>query len=80
MQVRLSSAFRVGNDAEETLELQAEDIGEMITVLLERYPNMQAIMDRGIAVSIDGRIFRDDWTQPIPAEAEVFLIPRVEGG
>jgi hypothetical protein len=48
--------------------------------LVDRYPSFQQMLDRGVAVSIDGQIFRDDWTQAIPATAEVFLIPRIEGG
>jgi hypothetical protein len=48
--------------------------------MIHRYPNFQQLLDRGVAVSIDGQIYRDDWTQPIPADAEVFLIPRIEGG
>ena len=37
-------------------------------------------LDRGIAVAIDGVVYRDDWTQKIPGGAEVFLMPRIEGG
>jgi hypothetical protein len=52
----------------------------MMASLTDRYPSFQQLLDRGVAVSIDGQIFRDDWTQPIPSGAEVFLIPRIEGG
>ena len=37
-------------------------------------------LERGIAVAIDGVVFRDDWSQKIPQDAEVVLIPRIEGG
>jgi molybdopterin converting factor small subunit len=60
--------------------VQAETIAEMMASLTDRYPSFQQLLDRGVAVSIDGQIFRDDWTQPIPSGAEVFLIPRIEGG
>ena len=33
-----------------------------------------------IAVAINGEIFRDGWNQPIPEDAEVFLLPRIQGG
>ena len=48
--------------------------------LLLRYPDLQEHLDRGVAVSINGQIFRDDWTVAIPNDAEVYLIPRIEGG
>ena len=46
----------------------------------ERYPAMQEKVDEGIAVSINGDIYRDNWSEPIPANAEIFLLPRIAGG
>ena len=80
MQVSLSSAFQLTDGPGSTVEVQAETIAEMMASLTDRYPSFQQLLDRGVAVTIDGQIFRDDWTQPIPSGAEVFLIPRIEGG
>lgn len=80
MRVSLSSTFQLTDGSGSTVEVQAETIAEMMASLTDRYPGFQELLDRGVAVSIDGQIFRDDWTQPIPAGAEVFLIPRIEGG
>ena len=80
MQVSLSSTFQLTDGPGSTVEVQAETIAEMMASLTDRYPSFQQVLDRGVAVSIDGQIFRDDWTQPIPSGAEVFLIPRIEGG
>ena len=80
MQVSLSSTFQLTDGPGSTVEVQAETIAEMMASLTDRYPSFQQLLDRGVAVSIDGQIFRDDWTQPIPSGAEVFLIPRIEGG
>ena len=80
MQVSLSSTFQLTDGPGSTVEVQAETIAEMMASMTDRYPSFQQLLDRGVAVSIDGQIFRDDWTQPIPSGAEVFLIPRIEGG
>ena len=80
MRVSLSSTFQLTGGPGSTVEVQAETIAEMMASLTNRYPSFQELLDRGVAVSIDGQIFRDDWTQPIPSGAEVFLIPRIEGG
>ena len=80
MQVSLSSTVQLTDGPGSTVEVQAETIAEMMASLTDRYPSFQQLLDRGVAVSIDGQIFRDDWTQPIPSGAEVFLIPRIEGG
>ena len=79
MQVSLSSMFRVGNGPE-PIHIQAASIDELMHALLLRYPDLQTYIDQGIAVSINGQIFRDDWTVAIPDDAEVYLIPRIEGG
>ena len=80
MRVSLSSTFQLAAGPGSTIEVQAETIAEMMASLTDRYPSFQQLLDRGVAVSIDGQIFRDDWTQRIPRDAEVFLIPRIEGG
>jgi molybdopterin synthase sulfur carrier subunit len=80
MQVRLSSTLQLTGGPGGAFEVHAETIAELMASLVDRYPDFQQMLDRGVAVSIDGQIFRDDWTQLIPTEAEVFLIPRIEGG
>ena len=80
MQVSLNGALRSGADGAASIDIEAATIRELLTKLVERYPAMSDHMDRGIAVAIDGLVYRDDWNQPIPSNAEVFLMPRIEGG
>jgi sulfur carrier protein ThiS len=80
MRVSLSSTFQLSDGPGSTLDVQAETIAEMMASLTDRYTDFAALLERGVAVSINGQIYRDDWTQAIPADAEVFLIPRIEGG
>ena len=60
--------------------MQASTIRELLRKLVERHPLMQSRIDEGVAVSINGEIFRDNWGEPIPDGAEVFLLPRIPGG
>ena len=79
--ISLTSALRDAVGGAETIELHAETIGEMFVKLAERYPRMVAHIDAGIAVSIDGQLYRDNWNTKIPEDAiEVFLLPRIQGG
>ena len=80
MQVSLSGAIRSAADGHASIDIEARTIRELITKLVERYPDVAEEVDSGIAVSIDGVIYRDDWTQPIPGGAKVFLMPRIAGG
>ena len=80
MRVSLSSTFELDGGLGGSVYVNAETIADIMATLIDRYPSFQQLLDSGIAVSINGQIYRDDWTQPIPADAEVFLIPRIEGG
>lgn len=80
MQVSVSGSLRSGCGGASTLEIEASTIRELLTKLRERYPGMQEHLDEGIAVVINGVIYRDDWTQVIPKNADVVLIPRIKGG
>ena len=48
--------------------------------LEEQYPLMQPFIEQGISVAIDGTVYQDDWGKAIPVDAEVYLLPRIEGG
>ena len=78
--VSLSGSLRSAVGGVESIEVQATTIRELLAKLIERYPELNNHMEEGIAVSIDGQIFRDDWSKVIPDGAEVFLLPRLQGG
>ena len=62
------------------LEIEASNIRQLLTRLGEACPGLKPQLDRGVSVSIDGRIYRDAWFQPIPAGGEVYILPRLAGG
>lgn len=80
LEVSLSGSLRDAADGAATLQVEAATIRELLRKIAERYPRMQRHIDQGVAVSIDGNIFRDNWGEPIPDGAEVFLLPRIQGG
>lgn len=80
MRVELSGPLRAAADGLDALDIQAGTIRELLRKLVEQYPAMQAHMDDGIAVSINGTMYRDDWRIEIPDGAEVYLLPRIQGG
>ena len=78
--VRLSGQLRSAADNLEVVEIHADTIRELLFNIAERYPQLDAHIAEGIAVSIDGEIYRDNWNTKIPAGSEVFLLPRIPGG
>ena len=66
--------LNIGTDGTVNLTVGTVDVGGA------RFPDMAEEVDNGVAVAIDGVIYRDDWTQPIPRDAQVSVMPRIAGG
>ena len=60
--------------------VEARDIRELLRKLAEQYPGFEPWIDRGIAVAIDGVIYRDTSSKELPPGEEIFLLPRLAGG
>lgn len=67
-------------DDQSEIEVEARDIRELFKVIGSKYPGLQPQLNRGIAVSIDGVIYRDTWSQKLPEDSEIVLLPRIAGG
>jgi molybdopterin converting factor small subunit len=80
VEVTLWGSLSAAAGGEQTLEVEAKDIRELFRNLAERYPGLEPFIERGIAVSIDGVIYRDTWSKELPKGAEIFLLPRLAGG
>ncbi len=80
MDVQLSGPLRaaVGNQA--TVGVDANTIRELFRKLSEQYPEFKSAVANGVAVAINGNVYRDDWSTVIPEGAEVVLLPRIQGG
>ncbi|MFP6815427.1 MAG: MoaD/ThiS family protein [Pseudomonadales bacterium] len=79
-EVNLSGSLRDAADGAASISIEATTIRELLRKLVERCPRMQSRIDEGVAVAINGEIFRDSWAEPIPEGAEIFLLPRIRGG
>ena len=80
IEVHLSGSLRDAVSGAASVSVEAGTIRELLRKLVERYPLMQSRVDEGVAVSINGEIYRDNRGKSIPDGAEVFLLPRIQGG
>lgn len=84
MQVEFVGMLRDAVDGQASIVIDAQTIRELLHKLAERYPGIGSFLkpgnNSGIAVSINGEIYRDNWGQNIPPDAEVVLLPRIQGG
>jgi sulfur-carrier protein len=79
-EVQLWGALAAAAGGQRTVDIAAKDIRELFRKLAERFPEVEPFIEQGIAVSINGTIYRDTWSQPLPEGAEIFLLPRLAGG
>ena len=80
VEVQLSASLREFAGGAASVAVEATTVRELLRKLIERFPRMQRRIDEGVAVSINGEIYRDDRNQQIPEGAEVFVLPRIPGG
>ncbi len=80
VEVTLWGSLGAATGGRQKLEVEAKDIRELFRKLTEQYPGLGPFVERGIAVSIDGVIYRDTWSKELPKGAEIFLLPRLAGG
>jgi molybdopterin synthase sulfur carrier subunit len=78
-EVSLSGALSDVAEGAASVHIEAATIRELLRKLVERYPRLGERIDE-VAVSVNGEIYRDRRDVPIPADAEVFLLPRIQGG
>ena len=80
VEVTLWGALGAAAGGRNKVDIDAKDIRELFKKLAEQYPALEPPIKRGIAVAIDGEIYRDTWSKELPEGAEIFLLPRLVGG
>ena len=58
----------------------AATVRGLIAALEARWPGLGAHVESAMALAIDGEIHHDALGEPLAADAEVVLIPRIGGG
>ena len=79
-EVELFGGLRDAADGAKSVNVEGSTIAELMQNLAHKYPAMRERIGHDVAVAINGVIYRDDWEQPIPDDAEVVLLTRIAGG
>jgi molybdopterin synthase sulfur carrier subunit len=80
VEVHLWGALRPIVGGAHSVFVDARNIRELFKKLGEDYPGFAPHLKRGVAVSINGKIYRDRWDTELPGDAEIYLLPRIPGG
>jgi sulfur-carrier protein len=80
LEIHLWGALRPMADGASSVFIEASTIRELFRKLSAEYPGMEPHIKRGVAVSIDGKIYRDQLDTKLSVSSEIYLLPRVPGG
>ena len=80
VQVNLWAGLRRFADGKDTIEIKAQNVGEILNALENKYPELREIIEAGVSVSVDGRIIASGLTEPVYENSEVFLLQQLKGG
>jgi len=79
-EVELFAGLREAVEGAKSVQVEGATIRELLRNIAREYPSLHKRIEHGVAVAIDGDIYRDDWDQQIPEGAEVVLLSRIAGG
>ena len=77
--VFLPSGLRQFSDGVDAVQIDAPHAHDLLSALGERFPAMRSALEE-MAVAIDGEIYTQPGYQPVRADSEVHLLPRIAGG
>jgi molybdopterin converting factor small subunit len=80
VRVMLGGSLKNSAGGKSEFDVEADTIRELLTRLGDQHPQLKPILDKGVAVAIDGQIYRNAWLEPVPPDSEVFILPRLAGG
>ena len=80
VRVTLGGTLKNAAGGQSEFDVEADNIRQILNQLSKQAPQLKPVLDKGVAVAIDGRIYRDAWFEPVPPDSEVFILPRLAGG
>ena len=80
VKVQLWAGLKRFTDGEEIIEVEGRTIGQVLDSIIEKYPALEATIEAGVSVAVDGKIMARDLTTVIEPESEVFLLQQIKGG
>jgi hypothetical protein len=61
-------------------EIEAKNLRGVIKAMDAQFPGLGQTLEDETTVAIDGELFEIDFLAPVKPGAEVFFIPKIEGG
>jgi molybdopterin converting factor small subunit len=62
------------------LDIEAATVRQLFARLAASFPELGPHLQKGLAVAIDGQIYQDALLERIGPDADVHILPMIEGG
>jgi sulfur-carrier protein len=80
LRVKLGGPLMSQGSGTAELEIEASTIRDLLAKLGIAHPQLKPLLDRGVAVAINGTIYRGAFLTLIPDGSDVYIIPAIAGG
>ena len=80
VQVRLGGSLQSYSGGRGSFDIAAANSGQIRAGLGAACPRLKPLLEQGVAVAVDGEIYRGSLLQPVRPDAEVFILPKLAGG
>lgn len=86
VKVLIPVALRTLSEGEAEIEAAGHNLRSVIADLGERYPKLSARLEadgrigRGLTLAINGDVVSTGLVTPVPANAEIAIVPQISGG
>jgi molybdopterin converting factor small subunit len=78
--VILPASMKAAAGGKTEFEIEAANMQQVLARLAADHPKLKPILERGVSVSINDEIYREPSFQPIPANSEIYILPKMAGG
>ena len=78
--VHIPPGMRQYTGGAESVEVKAGQIRHVLREVGETYPDLEPILEKGTAVSIDGTMIQTPLLERVGSDSEVHLVPPMSGG
>lgn len=80
VRVKLGGTLKTWAGGQTEFEVEATNIREVLDRLGEAHPRLKPLLAKGVAVAIDGEIYRNAWFHPVTPANDIYLLPLLAGG
>ena len=80
VKVVLWGSLRDMADGQSDFDLAAPTIRAVFDQLIQDHPGLEWELENNVSVAVNGQVYRDAWFVPLEADAEVFILPKLQGG